>query len=81
MLKRIHVNQHLIRSNRRNGENVPPLTVKTSRSNVKAHEVVIDGPSRLVYSPERPLACGARVWIETNAPVIAIADDDCTELR
>lgn len=80
VLKRIHVNQHLVKSNRRDGTNQPPLTVKTSRANLKAHEVVIGGPSRLVYAPDRPLACGARVWVETRAPVIAIANGDHTEV-
>lgn len=80
MLKRIHVNQHLIKSNRRDGANDPPLTIKTSRANHKAHEVVVDGPSRIVYSPDRPLACGARVWIETTAPVTSISGDTFTDL-
>jgi hypothetical protein len=69
MRTRIHVNQHRIRSNRQSGANEPVLTVKTSRSNRYAHEVEILGPSRVVYSPEKPLSCGARVWIETEAEV------------
>lgn len=70
-IKRIHVNQHVIKANRKKGENNPALTVKTSNSNVKAHEVEINGPSKVVYSPEKPLSCGARVWIETKAEVEA----------
>lgn len=69
MIKRIHVNQHLIRKNTKSDENAPPLTVKTSRRNYKGHQVEIDGPAKVVYRPSRPLACGARVWIETEAPV------------
>ncbi len=65
----IHVNQHVIKANRRNGSNDPVLTVKTYKSNRYAHDVRIDGPSRIVYSPEAPLSCGAHVWIETTAPV------------
>jgi hypothetical protein len=45
------------------------LTVKTYKSNQYAHQVEIDGPSRLVYSPDKPLGCGARVWLETTSPV------------
>jgi hypothetical protein len=80
MLKRIHVNQHVIRANQRKGTEFPPITVKTYRQNIKAHEVAIDGPSRLVYSPERPLACGARLWIETTASIVIRNGNDQTEV-
>lgn len=65
----IHVNQHIIRKNLKNKENNPVLTVKTHKSNTYAHTVEIQGPSRVVYSPNKPLSCGARVWIETQAEV------------
>lgn len=65
----IHVNQHVIKANAKNGENNPTLTVKTYKSNDYAHEVFIDGPSRVVYSPDKPLSCGAKVWIETESAV------------
>ena len=70
MLKRIHVNMHVIRRNRQGGRRDPPLSVKTSRRNLKAQQVEIQGPSQLIYSPDNPLACGARVWIETDAPLL-----------
>ena len=65
-IKRIHVNQHVIRKNR-GGEYLPPLTIKIGRQNIKAHQVEIYGPSTVVYRPDQPLDCGARVWIETRA--------------
>lgn len=68
----IHVNQHVIKSNRKNGMNNPVLTVKTYKENNYAHEVEIDGPSKIVYSPDKPLSCGAHVWIETQGEVIII---------
>ena len=69
-LKRIHVNQHHIRHNAKNPDDKkPPFTCKTSKANHKAWGVDINGPSRLVYSPDKPLACGAKVWIETTAIV------------
>lgn len=64
----IHVNQHVIKANAKNGTNEPPLTVKTYKSNRYAHSVEILGPSRVVHS-EKPLSCGARCWIETEAEV------------
>jgi hypothetical protein len=42
------------------------LTVKTYKDNQYAHRVAIHGPSEVVYSPDKPLSCGARVWIETQ---------------
>jgi hypothetical protein len=45
------------------------LTVKTYKSNDYAHEVSIKGDSKIVYSPDKPLSCGARVWIETEGIV------------
>jgi hypothetical protein len=69
MLTRIHVNQHIIKRNRKTGRNDPVLTIKTSKSNTYAHEVEILGPSSVIYRPDKPLPCGARVWIETYAQV------------
>lgn len=65
----VHVNQHVIRSNVKKGANDPVLTVKTYKDNTYAHEVEIHGPSKVVYSPDKPLSCGARVWIETESEV------------
>ena len=73
MKTRIHVNQHNIRWNAKNcvdksesskTEGRPVITVKTYKSNEYADSVVINGPSRVIYSPDKPLSCGARVWIE-----------------
>lgn len=68
-IKRIHVNQHQIRANLKDGGRRPVITVKTSKSNTYGHEVKILGESRVIYSPDKPLSCGARVWIETQAEV------------
>lgn len=65
----IHVNQHVVRSNAQSGARDPVLTVKTYKDNRYAHEVKILGESRVVYSPDKPLSCGAKVWIETQAAV------------
>lgn len=70
-LKRIHVNQHVIKANAKHGYDDPPLTVKANSKNFKAHEVSINGPSTVTYNGDR-LTCGARVWIETHAAVDVI---------
>ena len=66
----IHVNQHVIKNNAKTGRQDPVLTVKTYKSNKYAHEVTILGNSKIVYSPDKPLSCGARVWIETENDVL-----------
>lgn len=67
---RIHVNQHKIRSNKKHGLDEPVITVKTSKSNTYANSVDIKGPSKVIYSPDKPLSCGAKVWIETTSEVV-----------
>ena len=69
-IKRIHVNQHKIRRNAKEGTTEPPLSIKLSSGSLPCRAVEIRGPSTVVYSPAKPLACGARVWIETRAELI-----------
>lgn len=71
MKTKIHVNQHIIRSNKKlsNDNLEPPLTVKTYKKNTKCYSAQIHGPSIVVYSPDKPLSCGAKVWVETEAKV------------
>lgn len=65
----IHVNQHAIRRNIKASQPEPVLTVKNYKSNNYAFEVEITGPAKIIYSPHKPLSCGARVWIETEHEV------------
>ena len=70
----IHVNQHKIKANHKHGTREPVLTVKTYKSNTYGHTATIydaDGNevARVVYRPDKPLSCGARVWIETQHDV------------
>jgi len=72
MKTRIHVNQHHIRANN-NGEDLPVLTIKDYKQNRKANsaKIIKDGEvvCKVVYSPDKPLSCGAKVWIETDLEV------------
>jgi hypothetical protein len=68
LIKRIHVDMHVLRDNTKNGTDNPVLTVQARGGPYKAHEVIIDGPSRIVYDGGQ-LSCGARCWIETTASV------------
>lgn len=67
IIKRIHVNQHNVRANNK-GADLPVLTVKCYNGNHKVNEVHFN-KGILKYSPDKPLACGARVWIETKDDV------------
>ena len=69
MKTKIHVNQHVIKANAKSGRNDPVLTVKTYKENRYANSVKIHGASTIVYSPDKPMSCGAKVWIETTSPV------------
>ena len=69
MKTRIHINQHVIRANSKSGERDPVITVKQGKKNTYAHEVEIEGPAKVVYSPDKPLSCGAKVWVETEGEV------------
>jgi hypothetical protein len=71
---RIHVNQHVIRRNQKTGEREPPLSIIRGKTRERAHAVEISGPSRVVYRPDRPLSCGARVWIEAMDAVALTPD-------
>jgi hypothetical protein len=64
----IHVNQHNVKKNSKlsTKRKVKVLTVKTYKSNTYCNEVEILGNSKVIYSPDKPLSCGAKVWIETN---------------
>lgn len=67
----IHVNQHKIRSNKKNGTNEPVITIKKGKENTYCHEVKVLGPSTVVYGGnDKPLlSCGARVVILTESEV------------
>tara|TARA_B100001939_G_scaffold321704_1_gene311509 strand:+ start:74 stop:301 length:228 start_codon:yes stop_codon:yes gene_type:complete len=71
-IKRIHVNMHKIRANKKHGTNEPVITVKEGSKNTYGHEVEILGPSKIIYGGnDKPLlSCGARVVIETDSEVI-----------
>ena len=72
MKKRIHVNQHKIRANSKLPDDArePVITVKTYKDNTYCYEVYVEGPCKVIYSPDKPLSCGAKVWIETESEII-----------
>ena len=69
MKTHIHVSQPHIRHNIKNPDNMKKvLTVKTYKDNIYCDGVIIKDDNgkeiaRLVYSPDKPLSCGARVYL------------------
>ena len=71
----IHINQHIIRRNQKTGLRDPVISVKTYKDNRYAKKVSIldkDGAvvATIIYSPDKPLNCGARCWVETHNNVV-----------
>ena len=77
----IHVNQYKIRANIKKDhvDTEPVLTVKGRRDGKPSNDYgytaeILDKDGEIVatvvYSPHKPLSCGARVWIETYNEVI-----------
>lgn len=66
----IHVNQQVIAWNRKHNLTLPPITVKQGGKTQYCNSVDITGASQLVSRPHKPLSCGARIWIETESPVV-----------
>lgn len=79
IIKRIHVNQHKIKANSKVGSDAPVITCKTSKENVYGNQVDIFHEDQVVatikYEPNKPLSCGAKVWIETKAHCVVHAND------
>ena len=69
-IARIHVNQHVIKANAKSGDRNPVFTIKQGGKNTYATRVKVVGEMELVYSPDKPLSCGAKVWIETRGDII-----------
>ena len=79
-MKIIHVNRQHIAMNAKDGKNRPVYTIKDKGKTLYAREVVIKGPSKLVYNGNQ-LACGARAWIETDSEVDLIDQMTFKEAR
>ena len=65
----IHINKNLKQSNDKYGRSMPICRVEIAGKVWYGSAVDILGPSKMVYSPENPRACGAKLWIETESDV------------
>lgn len=76
----ITVNRHMVDANRKDGGHRPVLSVKSRGRTTYSNEVHLLGQSRVVYNPDRPLSCGATVWIETLGEVLIEDPMDFAEI-
>jgi hypothetical protein len=68
-IKRIHVNQHIVRANVATSTDDHAVTVQWKGKSYIARDVVVRGASTVMQRMHKPLSCGARIWIETRAEV------------
>lgn len=72
-IKKIHINQHNIRSNKTKDTDLPVITIKIGSKNYYCNQIEIMGPSKISYcgsGDQKPLInCGARVIMETTSEV------------
>ena len=68
-MKIIHINKNIIQQNAKRGETKPVCRVEEGKDIRYCMEVHINGPSKLVYRPDNPRPCGAKLWIETDSDV------------
>jgi hypothetical protein len=59
----------VIKANAKSGDRNPVFTIKQGGKNTYATRVKVVGEMELVYSPDKPLSCGAKVWIETRGEI------------
>lgn len=67
-IKRIHVDKHVLASNRKHGIDNPAWTIQTSKGSIKCRywNVVAACSGK---QGAKPLSCGARMYIETVGQV------------
>jgi hypothetical protein len=74
----LHVNALNIRRNikREPGDRLPVVRAEADGETVYGDRaaIMVDGQpvAWLIYSPDNPRACGARVWIETEHDVVVM---------
>ena len=61
----VHINSNTIKQNikKERSQRKPVIAIKGAKKSY-VHSSEIPAPCRIVYEPDQPLSCGARVWIE-----------------
>lgn len=74
------MNRQNIAMNNKDGKDRPVYTIKMNGKIFYAKEVIINGPSKLVYSADK-LSCGANAWIDTESDIEMIGQCTFKESR
>lgn len=70
-LKRIHVNQFVIKRFHKTGEDEPAWIIRTSQGTYYARHWEMTGPVEGIQSLAKPMpGCSARLWLETRSEII-----------
>ena len=77
----IHINKNLKQSNDKHGRSNPVCRVEVGGETLYGSRGDILGPSSMIYSPDKPRKCGAKLWIETDAEVIIHDKTTYSEMR
>ena len=73
MRKIVHIAQDAIRRNMKTGSRDPVVIVRDYKGTSRHQGLVLRDKATgrdllsIKYSPDKPLPCGARVWIEANS--------------
>lgn len=72
----IHINRHIVTRNRKTGTRQPCIAVRCGRSGKAEYDQEVElvdsqgkAVAKFVYSPDKPLKCGAQIWVETDLTV------------
>ena len=77
MKARIIVNRHIVQRNRKDGTDIPCISVKTHRGTEQVHEVRFTGPAVLMSTNvPQPKVSAATVWIETEYETLELISRD-----
>jgi len=73
----LHVNQNTIKQNLKHHKTDPPLIIRRSdRDTTYCNHatILVDGKKvgEFIYSPDKPLSCGARVYISLDPSLVQV---------
>ena len=79
-MKIIHINRNIIQQNAKHNREEPVVRVEENGVVKYCMEVQINGPSHMIYRPDKPRPCGAKLWIETDSDVELIGEKNSKDL-
>ena len=81
MKRLIHINRNVIQHNAKYNKTLPVCRIQEGKKTRYGQEVEIHGPSKMVYKPESPLRCGAKLWIETESDITIHGEATYSEIK